>query len=35
VNVAATQARADEYARRRRELDAQIQAANWTVDLLE
>lgn len=35
VNVAATQAKADEYARRRRELDARIQAANWTVDLVE
>jgi hypothetical protein len=35
VSVAATQAKADEYARRRRELDARIQAANWTVDLVE
>ena len=35
VNVGATQAQADGYARRRRELDARIQAANWTVDLLE
>src|SRR5579884_2981825 len=35
VNVAAIQQRADEYAREHRELDATIQAANWSVDLLE
>lgn len=35
VDVAAVQKRADELARRRRDLDAQIQALNWTVDLVD
>ena len=35
VDVAATQRRADELARQHRELDAAIQAANWTIDLQE
>ncbi|HKG26908.1 MAG TPA: DIP1984 family protein [Thermomicrobiales bacterium] len=35
VDVAATQRRADDLARQHRELDAAIQAANWSIDLLE
>lgn len=35
VNVAELQETADRLARRRRELDAQIQQANWQVDLVE
>ena len=35
VDVAATQRRADDLARTHRELDAAIQAANWTIDLQE
>jgi hypothetical protein len=35
VDVAAIQRRADDLARRHRELDATIQAANWSIDLLE
>jgi hypothetical protein len=35
VDVAAIQRRADDLARRYRELDATIQATNWSVDLLE
>ena len=35
VEVAAVQRRADDLAREFRELDAQIQAANWAVDLIE
>jgi hypothetical protein len=35
VEVADLRTRADELARERRELDAQIQAANWTHDLVE
>jgi hypothetical protein len=35
VDVAATQRRADDLARQHRELDAAIQAANWTIDLIE
>jgi hypothetical protein len=35
VDVAATQRRADDLARQHRELDAAIQAANWSSDLLE
>lgn len=35
VDVAAIQRRADDLARRHRELDAAIQATNWSVDLLE
>jgi hypothetical protein len=35
VDVAATQRRADDLARQHRELDAAIQAANWTIDLQE
>jgi uncharacterized protein DUF6847 len=35
VDVAAIQRRADDLARQHRELDATIQAANWSVDLLE
>jgi hypothetical protein len=32
-DVAAVRARVDQLAKERRELDAEIQAANWTVDL--
>ena len=35
VDVAATQAQADQLARRHRELDTQIQSANWLTDLIE
>lgn len=35
VNVADLQRRSDDVARRYRELDAQIQALNWQVDLIE
>lgn len=35
VDVAALQKRADDLARRHRELDTAIQALNWTVDLLD
>lgn len=35
IDVAAWRHRADEYAKRYRELDAAIQAANWTNDLIE
>ena len=35
MNVAEMQETADRLARRRRELDAQIQQANWQVDLVE
>jgi len=35
VNVAALRKQMDEIARRRRELDTLIQAANWTTDLLD
>lgn len=34
-DVAAARKQADELARERRELDAEIQAANWTVDLID
>ena len=34
VNVAETQRQADDAARRFRELDARIQEANWTTELL-
>jgi hypothetical protein len=34
-DVAAVRSRVDQLARERRELDAEIQAANWTVDLIE
>jgi len=34
VNVAEVQQQADQLARRHRELDTQIQAANWLTDLL-
>jgi hypothetical protein len=35
VDVAATQRRADDLARQYRELDGAIQAANWSIELLE
>ncbi len=35
VEVAAIQKQADQYAKAYRELDAKIQALNWTTDLLE
>ena len=35
IDVAAVQKRADELARRFRELDSRIQALNWSVDLIE
>lgn len=35
VDVATVQKRADDLARRFRELDSRIQALNWTVDLIE
>jgi hypothetical protein len=35
VNVADVRRATDELSKAHRELDAQIQAANWTVDLLE
>ncbi|MEA2524950.1 MAG: hypothetical protein QOF73_2177 [Thermomicrobiales bacterium] len=35
VDVAAMQRRADDLARQYRELDAAIQATNWSTDLLE
>jgi hypothetical protein len=34
IDVAATQKRADELAKRYRELDATIQALNWTTELV-
>jgi len=34
IDVAATRVRLDELARERRELDTEIQAHNWTVDLI-
>ena len=34
-DVAAVRARADELARERRQLDVEVQNANWTVDLRE
>jgi ppGpp synthetase/RelA/SpoT-type nucleotidyltranferase len=35
VDVAAVRRQVDDLARQRRELDTAIQAANWTVDLVE
>ncbi|MCB0061749.1 MAG: DIP1984 family protein [Caldilineaceae bacterium] len=35
VNVAEIQTQADDLARRHRELDTQIQAANWLTDLID
>lgn len=35
VNVAGIQQRADDLARQRRELDAQIQQTNWSTELME
>ena len=35
IDVAAIRARLDDLARDRRELDTEIQAHNWTVDLIE
>jgi hypothetical protein len=35
VDIAAIQSRADEIAREHRELDTQIQEANWRTELLE
>lgn len=35
VNVSEMRERADELSKKRRELDAKIQAANWNVDLIE
>ncbi len=35
IDVAAIRARLDDLARERRELDTNIQAHNWTVDLIE
>jgi hypothetical protein len=35
IDVAALRARLDDLARERRELDTEIQALNWTVDLIE
>ena len=35
IDVAAVQKRADDLARRFRELDSRIQALNWTIDLVE
>jgi hypothetical protein len=35
LDVSALRSRLDDLARERRELDAEIQAANWTVDLAE
>ena len=35
IDVAAIRARMDDLARDRRELDTEIQAHNWTVDLIE
>jgi hypothetical protein len=35
VDVATLRRRVDDLARQRRELDTAIQAANWTVDLVE
>jgi hypothetical protein len=35
IDVAAVQRQADALARQRRDLDAGIQALNWTVDLVE
>jgi hypothetical protein len=35
IDVAAIRARLDDLARERRELDTEIQAHNWTVDLIE
>ena len=35
VNVSEIRERADELSKQRRELDAKIQASNWSVDLIE
>jgi len=35
LNVSALRKQLDEIAQQRRELEGQLQAANWTVDLLE
>ena len=35
IDVAATQAQADELARAHRDLDSRIQATNWTTELIE
>jgi hypothetical protein len=35
VDVSGLQRQADDFARRHRELDAQIQALNWSTELLE
>jgi hypothetical protein len=35
IDVAAIRAQLDDLARERRELDTEIQAHNWTVDLVE
>jgi uncharacterized protein DUF6847 len=35
INVAETQKRADELAKNYRDLDARIQAVNWTTELLQ
>lgn len=35
VDVNVIQKQADQYAKQHRELDAKIQAANWTTDLIE
>ena len=35
IDVAKVQKRADDLARRFRELDSRVQAMNWTVDLIE
>jgi len=35
IDVAAIRARLDDLARERRELDTEIQAHNWTEDLIE
>ena len=35
IDVALVQKRADDLARRFRELDSRVQAMNWTIDLIE
>ncbi|SRR5579875_538033 len=35
VNVAALRKQTDQIAQQRRDLDTQVQATNWTVDLIE
>jgi hypothetical protein len=35
IDIAATQRRVDDLARRHRELDTRIQAMNWAIDLME